>query len=135
MKSLILLVAIIACFAAAFETDLEENVYNLRHRNLGTNVMCLDLGKRSGAHNMKVAKKKYWNKLIKYSDAEGGKCTVPTKKLKNRLTHPHEYCKNWNKDHVTIIAPEGMRKWLVKEVGATSGGCGPKEDNVVEVFE
>lgn len=84
---------------------------------------------------MKVTKKKYWKKLIKYNDAGGGKCRQITTPLKNRLSHAHEFCMNWNNDHVTITAPEGMRMWLVKEVGATNGGCGAKQDNVVEIFE
>lgn len=97
--------------------------------------MCLDLGKRKGLHNMKVSSKKYMKKLVKQNiDAKNGLCTEKTKTLKNRLQHPHEFCKNWNKDDVTIVAPEGMRKWLIKEVGATKGACS-NEDNRVEIIE
>ena len=126
MKTLVLILNVIICFAAAD---------NLRHRELANKVMCLDLGKRRGIHNMKVTKKKYYNKLIKNNDVEGGECTEPTKKLKSRLSHAHEFCKVWGKDSVTLIAPEGMRKWLIKEVGATKGDCGADETNVVEIFE
>eukprot|EP00956_Cyclotella_meneghiniana_P024194 scaffold48279_cov50-Cyclotella_meneghiniana.AAC.4 len=109
---------------------------NLRHRDLANKIMCLDLGRRKGLHDMKVTKSKYFNKLVKQNDhAEKGRCTEPTKKLANRLNHKHVFCKNWNKDHVTILAPEGLRKWLIKEVGATKGSCGADEDNFVEIFE
>ena len=109
---------------------------NLRHRDLANRILCVDLGKRKGLHDIKVTKSKYFKKLAKQSDhAEKGRCTEPTKKLPNRLIHKHEFCKNWNRDHVTILAPEGLRKWLINEVGATKGNCGADEDNYVEIFE
>eukprot|EP00956_Cyclotella_meneghiniana_P006592 scaffold8717_cov59-Cyclotella_meneghiniana.AAC.1 len=98
--------------------------------------MCLDLGNKKGLHDMKVSNLKYLNKLVKQNKhAKKGRCTETTKKLPNRLVHKHAFCKNWNKDHVTIIAPEGLRKWLKNEVGATKGSCGVDEDNFVEIIE
>ena len=124
----IALVSLISCTVAV-------SGENLRHRELRDSVMCLDLGKRKGLHNMKVTRRKYMKKLVKQNaDAEEGPCTEKTTMLKNRLQHPHEFCKNYNKDHVTILAPEGMRKFLIKEVGATKGAC-DEEDNYVVIYE
>ena len=129
MKCLnIALLSLISCFVVV-------SGENLRHRDLAVNIMCLDLG-RKGSHNMKVSgKKKYMKKLVKQNvDAQDGPCTEQTKKLKVSLEHGHYFCKDWNKDHVTIFAPEGMRKWLLKEVGAKKGPC-PNQDNYIEIEE
>lgn len=134
MKGLTELMTLLTCLVAVTGVNLRHQGH--QQRELRTSVMCLDLGQRRGLHNMKVvSKKKYYNRFIDSVWADGGNCEVKTTKLKNRLSHPHDFCKNWNKDHVTIRAPEGLRKWLIKEVGATKGNCGDKEDNFVEIFE
>jgi hypothetical protein len=133
MKSLIItLVTLLVCIAAA--TDETETTFNLRHRDLANQVICLDLGKQRGMHNMVISSKKYLRKLAKYDHAWRGKCPGPTKLLKKTLTHMDEFCKVFNKDHVTISAPKGLRKWMINEVGASKGACSP-EDSFMKIFE
>lgn len=142
MKNLIIILISILLCAVTAASDVAEYIqerygeYNLRHRDLEATVMCLDLGKQRGMHNMKVTKKKYYKKLIDSSNkAEGGKCFGPVKKLKANLKHNHKFCKEWNGKLVLINAPEGTRKWLTKEIGATLGDCGGNQDDEVKIFE
>ena len=128
MKGLIIitLLTLIICFATALEDDLDEMKYNLRHRDLGTKVMCVNLGGKKGRHNIKVDNKKYWKKLSNESNVYKGKCKEPTKKLKNNLKqHSHDYCKTWNGKRVNIRAPEGLRKWVLDISGVAKGPCPP----------
>jgi hypothetical protein len=105
---------------AALEEDLYEDKYNIRHRDLGPKVMCLDLGKhKGGVHSMRVSSKKYYKNLIQESGANGGNCPGPTKSLKSSIEHPEFFCvKKWSGKDVTIQAPGAMRKWLTNTVGA-----------------
>jgi hypothetical protein len=136
MKSIITLLAITTFLVAALEEDLYEEKYNLRHRDLGPKVMCLNLGKQKGGrHNMKVSSKKYYKNLIKEAGADGGNCPVPTKKLKSKIEHPEFFCvTKWSGRDVTIQAPEAMRKWLINTVGAVKGNCTPPF-NFIEISE
>ena len=88
MKDIIAnLITLLVCLNAVTGENLRHQAHQTRE--LRTSVMCLDLGKRRGLHDMKVSKKKYYNKFIDSVWADGGRCDVPTKKLKNRLSHPH----------------------------------------------
>lgn len=133
MKRLIItLVTLLVGTAAA--VDETETTFNLRHRDLANQIICLDLGKQRGMHNMVISSSEYLRKLAKYNHAWPGKCPGPTKLLKKTLTHSEEFCKVFNKEYVTIRAPEGIRKWMINEVGATKGACSP-EDSFVKIFE
>ena len=98
--------------------------------------LCVDLG-RLGLHDIMVdGNPKYSKKLARQNDsAEKGRCTEPTEKFTGRLARQRAFCKNWNRDHVTILAPGGLTIWVINEVGATTASCGADEDNFVEMFE
>ncbi|KAL3804192.1 hypothetical protein HJC23_013711 [Cyclotella cryptica] len=134
MRYLIITLVTLLVGIAAASVDEAESTFNLRHRDLANKVICFDLGKQRGMHNVGITKAKYFRKLTRYNNASAGKCTVPTKSFKKSLLHKHDFCKDFNEDHVTIRAPEGLRKWMIKEAGATDGACST-EDNFVEIFE
>ena len=128
MKSPILIILLTSLIYSSVLSNenahTDKETYNLRHRDLGgKSRMCIDLGKRKGLHNMKVSKKKFMKKLADFSNAEEGWCQGPTKKLKASLTHEHKFCALINGKDITIKAPEGMRKWLLKTVGADKDEC------------
>lgn len=131
MKSPILILMTLLIYSSLSNADIDEENYNLRHRELGgKSRMCIDLGQRKGLHNMKVSKKKYMKKLADLANAKEGWCQGSTKKLKARLTHEHKFCALINGKDITIKAPEGMRKWLLKTVGAVNDECVFPDDEV-----
>ena len=114
MKRLIItLVTLLVGTAAA--VDETETTFNLRHRDLANQIICLDLGKQRGMHNMAITNKKYLRKLAKYNHASAGRCPVPTKSFKKSLLRKQDFCKNFNKRYITIRVPKGLGKWMLNE--------------------
>lgn len=113
---------------------------NLRHRDLGEGgEMCLDLGpRRGGMHDMEVTAD--IKKFLKYESVGKGKCpqdqgtTRMNKRRKRSLDNMEKFCKHFNKEKVTIVGPEIIKKWMKDEVEASYGPC-EDEDKIIIIEE
>ena len=79
-------------------------------------------------------------KLLKYESAVKGRCpedqgtTRMNKRRKRSLDTMEKFCKHFNKEKVTIVGPELIKKWMKDEVEASFGPC-EDEDKIIIIEE